>query len=86
MATDQLFDLFTLDETGNGSQPEGANGGGGVKALLEAMPELWDESQYASEYNMDTYGGPWRDRGCRCDDCLKKESKALWNYKQFIDT
>ena len=58
MATDQLFDLFTLDETGNGSQPEGANGGGGVKALLEAMPELWDESQYASEYNMDTYGGP----------------------------
>ena len=27
----------------------------GMKALLENLPELWDDSQYTSEYNMDTY-------------------------------
>ena len=57
MATDQLFDLFSLDEENNTddnktSQP---GGGTGVKALLESLPELWDDCQYSLEYNTDSY-------------------------------
>ena len=28
---------------------------GGVKAVLESLPELWEEDQYTEEYNMDTF-------------------------------
>ena len=69
MATgDQIFDLFSLDEVNEVNQDDnsdgakssigsGSGGGAGVgmKAFLENLPELWDESQYTSEYNTDTY-------------------------------
>ena len=51
MATDQLLDLFSLEETTTEDDPK--SGGKGVKALLETLPELWDESQYTSEYNLE---------------------------------
>jgi len=62
MATDQVFDLFSLDEANdiNDASDGDENSGDdkkskGMKALLENLPELWDDSQYTSEYNMDTY-------------------------------
>ena len=61
MATggDQLFDLFSLDEQeekqADDPKSEEAGTKVGVKALLESLPELWDDSQYSSEYNMDSY-------------------------------
>ena len=57
MATDQLFDLFSLDESeiSNEDENQDKRANGGVKALLENLPELWDDSQYSSEYDMDAY-------------------------------
>ena len=51
----QVLDLFSL----SGGPEEGGRGGagekGGVKAVLESLPELWEEDQYTEEYNMDTF-------------------------------
>ena len=57
MATDQIFDLFSLEEseTSNEDENKDKKANGGVKALLENLPELWDDSQYSSEYDMDAY-------------------------------
>jgi TATA-binding protein-associated factor len=67
MATDRIFDLFSLDpnaeeESANAtkqvSSTAGGSGGGGrksVRALLEGMEELWDESQYDTEYDINAY-------------------------------
>ena len=53
-----MLDLFSLS-----SQPAGgpqsadreAAGGGGVKSVLDNLPDLWDEEQYSEEYNMDNF-------------------------------
>ena len=65
MGTDQLLDLFTLDEGSKGSSAapgssrSGTGGGGdrreGIKAILEGLGELWDEAQYESEYDINTF-------------------------------
>ncbi len=62
MATDQIFDLFSLDESKEQEEngDEGKGHKSGMKALLENLPELWDDSQYTSEYNnMDLYMSKW---------------------------
>ena len=63
MATDQLLDLFSLDESldattshANDDNDDDKSKGKGIKALLDNLPELWDDSQYTSEYDMDAYG------------------------------
>lgn len=58
MATDQLFDLFSLEEpedASNENENKDQKANGGVKAFLDNLPELWDDSQYSSEYDMDAY-------------------------------
>merc|ERR1712029_874682 len=58
MATDQLFDLFSLEEpedASNENENKEQKTNGGVKAFLDNFPELWDDSQYSSEYDMDAY-------------------------------
>ncbi|XP_042211205.1 TATA-binding protein-associated factor 172-like [Homarus americanus] len=67
MGTDQLLDLFTLDsgkgDTGH-SNKEFAGGAvtqalgvnaAGAKAVLENLPDLWDQNQYENEYDLDTF-------------------------------
>ena len=62
MATDQLLDLFSLDESldattgATSDETDEKSKGKGIKALLDNLPELWDDSQYASEYDLDAYG------------------------------
>ena len=63
----QLFDLFTLDSgVGVGISQESAStastkshtlglGAAGAKAVLESLPDLWDEDQYENEYNLDAF-------------------------------
>lgn len=53
MATEQMLDLFSLDddESNGQNEDEKSKKASGVKALLENLPELWDESQYTTEYN-----------------------------------
>lgn len=68
MNTDQLLDLFTSAQTGNkGAAPvknsEGTIEGGiksagvgkGVKAILGGLEELWDQSQYTEEYDLNQF-------------------------------
>ncbi|XP_043911576.1 TATA-binding protein-associated factor 172 [Protopterus annectens] len=57
MGTDQLLDLFTLDK-GNkmekadvSSSPAKAS----MKSVLENLGELWEQEQYDTEYNLDSF-------------------------------
>jgi len=58
MATDSVVDLFSLSETPSNSQAAAAaanrkhSKGGGVKAVLDNLPELWDQKQYEDEYDI----------------------------------
>ena len=59
MATDQLLDLFSLDETAevlDNDDDDSAKGKSSMKTILENLPELWDDSQYTSEYDLEAYG------------------------------
>lgn len=61
MATDQLLDLFSLDETAevldnDDEDDDSAKGKSSMKTILENLPELWDDSQYTSEYDLEAYG------------------------------
>ena len=72
MGTDQLLDLFVLDDGGSavgggaagdgGRQSEDKKGAGGpggrkdnIRTILDGLEELWDESQYENEYNMESF-------------------------------
>ncbi|XP_068240504.1 TATA-binding protein-associated factor 172 [Palaemon carinicauda] len=66
MGTHQLLDLFSLDskkgETSHDSQGQKAAstqalgiGTSGAKAVLDNLPELWDDDQYESEYDLTTF-------------------------------
>ena len=61
MATDQLLDLFSLDESAevldnDDEDDDSAKGKSSMKTILENLPELWDDSQYTSEYDLEAYG------------------------------
>ncbi|XP_059663033.1 TATA-binding protein-associated factor BTAF1 isoform X2 [Cornus florida] len=67
MNTDQLLDLFTSAESKKGSTaskgsdadfdgvPKSVGGGKGLKAILGGLEELWDQSQYTEEYNLNQF-------------------------------
>lgn len=57
MQTDQVLDLFSLSphQAGAVKPPSSGSGSGGVKSVLENLPELWGEEQYSEEYNMDNF-------------------------------
>lgn len=60
MGTDQLLDLFALDDKKKGecsapSDSKVVEKKETVKAILEGLGELWDEQQYESEYDMNNF-------------------------------
>ncbi|XP_037533534.1 TATA-binding protein-associated factor 172 [Nematolebias whitei] len=58
MGTDQLLNLFTLDTDEKGSAGEQASSTSGkasIKSVLDGLGELWDQQQYDSEYNLDSF-------------------------------
>ncbi|KJE93117.1 hypothetical protein, variant 1 [Capsaspora owczarzaki ATCC 30864] len=68
MDTGQLLDLFTLPASAgastSGLNPASAAGksaaasagvGGAASAVIESLGELWDDQQYASEYNVNDF-------------------------------
>ena len=62
MATDQLLELFSLDDTqkaasagGKINQSEDTTQQGGMKAMMENLEELWDEKQYEAEYDLSNF-------------------------------
>lgn len=60
MGTDQLLDLFALEDRRKGECSAPADSKvvekrETVKAILEGLGELWDEQQYESEYDMNNF-------------------------------
>ncbi|EFA08205.1 TATA-binding protein-associated factor 172-like Protein [Tribolium castaneum] len=55
MGTDQLLDLFSHKPSNAGSNAGDGGGSGSVKAILETLPELWDQKQYDDEYDLSQF-------------------------------
>lgn len=63
MSTDQLLDLFRLDDLAKGAsaaptttQSQAASTKpASMRAMLDSLEELWDEKQYESEYNLENF-------------------------------
>ncbi|XP_029963411.1 TATA-binding protein-associated factor 172-like isoform X1 [Salarias fasciatus] len=58
MGTDQLLNLFTLDKdekAEKGEQSPSTSGKSSMKSVLDNLGELWDQQQYDSEYNLDSF-------------------------------
>ncbi|XP_064478043.1 TATA-binding protein-associated factor 172-like [Ornithodoros turicata] len=56
MGTDQLLDLFTLDQDGaKTTDRAGSSSTRSIRGLLETLPELWDSSKYDSEYDLSCF-------------------------------
>jgi TATA-binding protein-associated factor len=68
METDQILDLFNLNESLDGPENPTAEGGEehmvdingevkekGKKGFLDDLGELWDDKQYEEEYNLDSF-------------------------------
>lgn len=60
MGTDQMLELFTLDDKKKGqssvpSASQSENKKETVKSVLEGLGDLWDESQYESEYDINAF-------------------------------
>lgn len=54
MATENLLDLFSIEQN-DASKKATAKGGGSVKNMLENLPELWDDQQYAEEFDVESF-------------------------------
>nr|XP_029525639.1 TATA-binding protein-associated factor 172-like isoform X3 [Oncorhynchus nerka] len=56
MGTDQLLNLFTLDKEGKDDKGESSSGGkASIKNVLDGLGDLWDQQQYETEYNLDSF-------------------------------
>lgn len=58
MNTDQLLDLFTstpASRKASDEQSKRKSGGKGLKSILNGLDELWDQSQYADEYDLNQF-------------------------------
>ncbi|XP_068183061.1 TATA-binding protein-associated factor 172 [Antennarius striatus] len=55
MGTDQLLNLFTLDKGEKGEPSPSTSGKASMKSVLEGLGELWDQQQYDTEYNLDSF-------------------------------
>lgn len=62
MGTDRLLELFPNSDKNNLNTPslssKGPNSTSGsvtMKAILDNLPDLWEEKQYETEYDMDNF-------------------------------
>ena len=59
MDTSQLLDLFSVEKEKLAPKSKGSEDSGSrkssMKSILEDLGELWDETQYDNEYNLDSF-------------------------------
>lgn len=55
MGTDQILDLFTNKPMTCNQSGNNKTATGGMKAILETLPELWDPKQYEDEYDLSNF-------------------------------
>ena len=53
--TEGVLDLFALDSASPTPSANNAGSTSGVKAVLDNLPELWAESDYTEEYDMQAF-------------------------------
>lgn len=53
MATENLLDLFSIEQ--NDESKKAAKSGSSVKNMLENLPELWSDQQYAEEFDVESF-------------------------------
>lgn len=54
MATENLLDLFSIDQNDESKKAAAAKSGN-VKSMLENLPELWTDQEYAEEYDVESF-------------------------------
>lgn len=55
MGTEQILDLFSNKPSSSGQSGNSRTSVGGVKTILETLPELWDQRQYEEEYDLSQF-------------------------------
>lgn len=55
MGTDQLLDLFNLSKNEKDIKSAASRSGNSMKSVLETLPELWNDDQYANEFDMTNF-------------------------------
>ena len=55
MGTEQLFDLFSLDENKQKISNKSQAGSTSVNAIIDSLPDLWSEKEYDEEYDMGNF-------------------------------
>ncbi|XP_018593643.1 TATA-binding protein-associated factor 172 isoform X2 [Scleropages formosus] len=58
MGTEQLLNLFTLDKDEKlekGESPATASGKASMKSVLDGLGDLWDQQQYDTEYDLESF-------------------------------
>ena len=65
MGTEQIMNMFNKDESdmqkkdsglaGGSNSSAAVIGGNNYQKLIENINDLWDESQYENEYNLDNF-------------------------------
>ncbi|KAG5831429.1 hypothetical protein ANANG_G00303630 [Anguilla anguilla] len=55
MGTDQLLNLFSLDKTEKGESSAAASAKASMKSVLDGLGDLWDQQQYETEYDLDSF-------------------------------
>lgn len=54
MATENLLDLFSIEQNNETKKPANNKGGNSLKNILESLPE-WDDQQYAEEFDVESF-------------------------------
>ena len=56
LGADQILDTFSInhskEETSDSISTESK---GGIKAIMDSLPELWDDKEYEEEYNVKSF-------------------------------
>lgn len=55
MGTEQLLDLFTLENSKSEDSKKTNSNSSGMKNVLENLPDLWDTQQYDTEYDLSSF-------------------------------
>ena len=55
MGTEQLLDLFTLENSKSEDSKKANSNSSGMKNVLENLPDLWDTQQYDTEYDLSSF-------------------------------
>ena len=72
----QVLDLFSLELDTSKKPAKTQEAAGGIKSVLENLPDLWDEDEYKEQYNIETYVSSMGREG--------QEKKDVWPWFKWL--